>query len=41
MRSQQFSTKFSEICQIDNLPEVSLKMMKIIKGNLMDKIVST
>lgn len=40
MLSEDFSTRFKSICSMDNLPEVQLSEMKIIKGNLIDKVVT-
>ena len=40
MLSEDFSTRFKAICSMDNLPEVQLSEMKIIKGNLIDKVVT-
>ena len=37
--TEAFHNKFHEICQMDNIPEISLAQMKVIKGEMIDKIV--
>ena len=40
MRTETFSEKFKAICTMDSIPEVSLAQMKVIKGEMMDKVIT-
>ena len=38
--SEGFATKFQLICTMDSIPEVSLAQMKVIKTEMMDKVIT-
>ena len=40
LASESFREKFSHICQMESMPEVSLQQMKTIKSSLMDNLIT-
>ena len=40
MVSAAFAEKFQAICTMESIPDVSLQQMKIIKSELMDKVIT-
>jgi hypothetical protein len=40
MVTPEFSEKFKAICEMATLPEISLSEMKVLKRDLIDKVVT-
>ena len=38
--TESFAEKFQAICTMDSIPEVSLQQMKVIKSEMMDKVIT-
>lgn len=40
MVTDDFKTKFTSICQMDTIPDITLNMMKVVKSDFMEQIIN-
>jgi hypothetical protein len=40
MLTEDFKRHFTDMCQMDSIPDISLAMMKVVKGEFIEKIIT-